>query len=402
MPGGFAIRAYLKVGAPSAPAVPPTSEALPARPEGQLIWFHLAAPAHRAAAEELIRRLRYERRGTGTLMTGSDNDLDDAPRSEAAATRFLDHWQPDMIVLVGGELLPAVIDAAHWRGIPVVVIDAAHPVPRGGWRWWPGVSRALARRVTRVLTQDSATLRAWRRMGAQAGQAEISGRMEEGHSALPCTEAERDELARLLRARPVWLAMALPEGEEAAALAAHREALSLRHRLLMVIVPENPGGGADLARRLEQDGWDVAVRSRDEEPSEADQIYIADTEGELGLWYRLAPVTYFGGTLSGKDTARHPYEAAALGSAILHGPKTGVLTPAYARLGKAGAARVLRGVAEFGVALSELLAPDRAAQMAHNAWEITSSGAEVTDRVVQLLLDTLDDASRLRSEGGAL
>ena len=155
-------------------------------------------------------------------------------------------------------------------------------------------------------------------------------------------------------------------------------------------MPDQPAQGPEIAARLAAEGWDVALRSRDEEPSEGDQIYIADTEGELGLWYRLAPLSYMGGTLSGRGTPRHPYEAAALGSAILHGPKTLDFAPAYARLGQAEAARLLRGSPQLATGIGELLAPDRAAEMAHNAWQLTSSGAGVTDRVVDYLLALVD------------
>ncbi|WP_290684360.1 MULTISPECIES: 3-deoxy-D-manno-octulosonic acid transferase [unclassified Haematobacter] len=396
--GSFALRTYLRIGAAPPPGASDAGALLPARPEGTVLWFHLASAGHRAAADELVRRLRRVRPAAQVVMTGEETGTA-SPQTEAAASRFLEHWQPGLIVLVGGELIPAVIDAGHRRGTPIIVIDGVSAPARGGWRWWPGVSRAMLRRISRILVQDEAALRHWRRMGARPEQVEISGRLEEGHGALPCTEAERDDLAHMLRARPVWLAVGLPEAEEAVAIAAHRAALGLRHRLMMIVVPEDPENGPSLARRLQDDGWDVALRSREEEPVEAEQIYIADTEGELGLWYRLAPVTYFGGTLSGKGTPRHPYEAAALGSAILHGPKTGPHTAAYARLGRGGAARVLRGAPEFGSALSELLAPDRAAQMAHNAWEVTSSGAEVTDRVVELLLRALDEAAAAKIGG---
>lgn len=398
-PGGsFALRTYLRIGAAPPPGASDAASAFPVRAAGPVLWLHLSSASHRAAADELIRRLRRARPTVQVVMTGEDTG-EPVPRTEAAAGRFLDHWQPELIVLVGGEMVPAVVDAGQRRNIPMLVIDGVSAPARGGWRWWPGVARAMVRGISRILVQDEGALRYWRRLGARADQVEIAGRMEEGHGALPCTEAERDDLAHLLRARPVWLAVALPEAEEAAAIAAHRAALGLRHRLMMIIVPEDPENAPALARRLQEEGWDVALRSREEEPVEAEQIYIADTEGELGLWYRLAPVTYFGGTLSGKGAPRHPYEAAALGSAILHGPKTGEHAAAYARLGRGGAARVLRGAPEFGSALSELLAPDRAAQMAHNAWEVTSSGAEVTDRVVELLLKTLDEAAARQAHG---
>lgn len=381
--------------------VAPAQPAPSTRPPGILFWFHCKGDDHCAALAELIRRLRQERPGAVILVTSPEpvempaGVIVTAPPEDRRDTvrQFIDHWRPDLVVLAGDDLRPAMIQQVSAARIPLCLIDgtAGEGERRPGWRWWPGVSNALMDRFRHILVRDAAAARRFRRLGASARQVQVWGQMEESLGALPCNEAEREALLTEMKARPVWLAMSLPEAEEPAILAAHRHAISQRHRLLLLIVPDRPARGPQMAERMAAEGWDVALRSRDEEPGEGDQIYIADTEGECGLWYRLAPATYFGGTLSGQGAPHHPYEAAALGSAILHGPKTMPFSPAYGRLGRAGAARVLRGAPEMGEALSELLAPDRAAQMAHNAWDLTSTGAEVTDRVIRLLLETLDD-----------
>lgn len=111
---------------------------------------------------------------------------------------------------------------------------------------------------------------------------------------------------------------------------------------------------------------------------------------ELGLWYRLAPVTFMGGTLVPGGSGRNPFEPAALGSAILHGPHPGPYPEAYALLAEARAARLVAGPDALAEAVTELIAPDRAALLAHNAWAASSGGAEVTDRVAGAVLAALD------------
>lgn len=254
-----------------------------------------------------------------------------------------------------------------------------------------GVTRTLLQSFDRILAQDGAAARRLRRLGAPAWRLEIAGKMEEATGALPCTEAERDAMAGFLRSRPVWAAVSVPEVEESSVLAALRIALRLSHRLLLILVPEDPARGSALYDYIFNElGLNVSLRSRDEDPDEEDQVYIADTEGEFGLWYRLAPLCYMGGTLFGGNRPRHPYEAAALGSAVLFGAVTGVHADAYGRLSDASAGRLVRNALDLGEAVSDLMSPDKAAQMAHNAWAVTSSGAEVTDRVVNLLLDIVD------------
>ena len=120
------------------------------------------------------------------------------------------------------------------------------------------------------------------------------------------------------------------------------------------------------------------------------QVYTADTAGEFGLWYRLAPMSYMGGSLLGAGSLRAPGEPAALGSANIHGPRTGAHSRSFAALGEARAPRELKSPSELGEAVADLLAPDRAAQLAHNAWSVTSCRAEVTERILRLLIKAID------------
>ena len=190
-------------------------------------------------------------------------------------------------------------------------------------------------------------------------------------------------MAAALNTRPVWLAAGVPEAEEAAVIAAHRAALRLAHRLLLILVPENPDRAATLAAQMEEaEGWTVAQRAREEEPDAETAVYLPDSTQEYGLWYRLAPVTFVGGSLGGQGAIRNPMEAAALGSAIIYGPRAGGFGAAFGRLGAARAARAVGSAADLAEALAEVLAPDRAARLAQAAWTVASDGAEVTDRVL--------------------
>jgi 3-deoxy-D-manno-octulosonic-acid transferase len=243
-----------------------------------------------------------------------------------------------------------------------------------------------------VLTVDDTAARAFRKAGAPMAAVTVTGRMEEESAALPHMEAERAALARQLATRPVWLAAALPEAEEAAVIAAHRAALRHAHRLLLIVVPQDMARADALATKIEAEGWAVAHRVRDEEPADDTEVFLAD-DAEYGLWYRLAPITFLGGSLSGDGCARNPLEPAALGSAILYGPRAGAFGTIFGRLGAARAARAVGSGADLADALAELLAPDRAARLAHAAWGVTSAGAEATDRAVGVIRGMLDGPS---------
>jgi 3-deoxy-D-manno-octulosonic-acid transferase len=144
---------------------------------------------------------------------------------------------------------------------------------------------------------------------------------------------------------------------------------------------------------LQSEGWRFNRRTAGEMPEADAQVYLADTMGELGLWYRISPISFVGGSLQ-PIGGHNPFEPAALGSAILHGPYVTNFVDIYQRLTEAKAARLVSGPDTLSEAVHELLSPDRAAAMAGAAWEVVSAGAEVTDRALAMILDRLDPGRR--------
>ena len=366
----------------------------PERAAGRLIWMH--APTAEAAHGllELAARLIDEDK-QAVLITCPDplvarpglvalTPPDDRPD---VARAFFDHWRPDVAITSDGELRPALLHEAGERGVPLILVDGRAPyVLKDRSGWYPGLMRSALQGFSEVLAIDEVSARAFRKGGAALSAVSVTGRMEENSAALPCLEAERAALAKLLATRPVWLAVGLPEAEETAVIAAHRAAQSLAHRLLLIIAPENPARAKSLAVRLaDEEGWIVAERAEDQEPDADVEVFVADGMAELGLWYRLAPITFMGGSLAGQGCVRNPMEPAALGSAILYGPRPGAFGGTFGRLGAARAARAVGSAADLGEALSDLLSPDRAARLAQSAWRVASDGAEVTERVITLI-----------------
>jgi 3-deoxy-D-manno-octulosonic-acid transferase len=372
----------------------PQGSGFPDRPAGRLVWLHAPSPDTAQGFLALSTRLIEEdgfvvlltcpaelapRRGLLVQPPPADTPLD--------VRAFIDHWQPEIALFADGELRPALLHELGERGIPSVMVDARQPyLMRGRDGWFPGLARSALQGFRQILALDDASARMFRKGGAQAAVVQITGRMEENSAALPCLEAERAALARLLATRPVWLAAGLPEAEEDAVIAAHQSALSLAHRLLLIIVPDNPERSARLAAHLvEKHGLVVAERGAEQEPETDVEVFVADSLAELGLWYRLAPITFLGGSLAGQGCIRNPMEPAALGSAILYGPRPGIFGTIFGRLGAARAARAVGSPNDLAEALSDLLSPDRTARLAQAAWTVASDGTDVTERVLVLL-----------------
>ncbi|WP_284165121.1 glycosyltransferase N-terminal domain-containing protein [Frigidibacter sp. SD6-1] len=376
------------------------AEDLPPRPEGRLVWLHLARGGRAEAMAQIARELGRGGADLTLLITSETTAPAAAPEGALlappppdrlpAVRAFLDHWRPDAGLMLGSDLPAALIAEAHGRGVPLILAEAG--TGSGTAFWKRGMVGSVLGRFQRIFAENMEALAALRRLGGPALKLELGGRIEESTDPLPYNEAEREDLALQLRARPVWLAMACPEEEEEAVIAAQVHAQSHAHRLLLIIAPVDAARAPSIAAKCADAGLVTATRAEEEEPDEEVQVLIADGLPEAGLWYRLAPVTYMGGSLSGAEGTRCPFEPAVLGSAVVHGPKTERFGSSYARLAEARAARTVAGPEDLNAAIADLIAPDKAAALAHNAWSATSSGAEVAERTAAALRQLIEPA----------
>ncbi len=399
--------AALQAGAPGLPALPPPASGAVA---GDTIWLHAGHGSALPSLAQLSQKLVAARPGLGFLLTaeGAAPPTTGFPAATLAlplpADRrpdiraLLDHARPALVFLTGLALPAALIHEAWARGVPLVLADVklSAATRRKPWRWTKRMAAALLSRFDRVLVRDGASAAALRRLSSARLRPEVTGAIEETTEPLPYSETERSSLAQGLVARPVWLAVGCPLVELQPVLAAQLQALRLAHRILLIIAPAELSDGAEMARVATDLGLTVAMRSREEEPEEEVQVFVADGGGggggELGLWYRLSPVCYMGGSLSAGGSGRSPIEPAALGSAILHGPNVGPYPDAYARLAEARATRAVADAGQLSAAVSDVISPDRAALLAHNAWAASSGGAEVTQRIIDMLFADIDAA----------
>lgn len=363
------------------------------RADTALIWMHAPMADASLGLLALARRL-IEEDGLMVVLTcpvglvaaqsGPIHCLSPAD-TPVEVGAFLDQWQPRLIVISDGEIRPTLIHEAAQRRIPVLLVDAQTPyLPRGREGWYPGLMRESLASLHHVMSVDDVSERNYRKAGAVSVQS--TGRLEEQSAALPCLETERAALADMMATRPIWLAAAVSPEEEAAIISAHRATLRHAHRLLLILVPQDPARAPALAQKMEsEEGWLVAQRGLEEDPETDVEVYLPDSANEYGLWYRLAPITFLGGSLAGKGTARNPMEAAALGSAILHGPRLGVFGAALGRLGAARAARAVATAQDLADALADLLSPDRSARYAQAAWSVTSEGSATSAQALDLI-----------------
>ena len=358
------------------------------------VWCHVGQSVRVPALIDMLERMEATRiclttaRGV-TLPGALSEGFEEYPRPidlYQMVERFVEDIAPSVVLFAGLDFPPSAAAVCRDRGIPVILFNASAAREAGLSRALSGLwRRTRLRGLTSILTTSEEDAEALQHMGADPERIEVTGPLREVFDPLHCNESERGDLARLIATRPVWVAAGIDPAELVAVDEAHRAASRLSHRLLLIAVPKSATDGSAITRAFEANGWVVAQRSVGAEPDPDIQVYVADTEDEAGLWYRLAPIAFVGSTLVSTAGGNDPAEPAALGSAIISGPFLGPHSETERRLREAGALRRVTTGHELGAAVIDLLAPERAARMAHRAWEVSSAGAEVAGRIIELI-----------------
>lgn len=368
----------------------------PPRPFGAIIWARCSHPDQLTAIETLNRKLGEDGDPFEVVATLPDWDSSMSaralpePQGRDNIKAFMDHWQPVMGLWVRGDLDPIILTAWNEAKMPSMLVDAtADGLEQVAGSWVPGAMRSILSQFEAVLTLDQASAEGLLRAGAPQEIVRVTGPMEDCDPPLECAEADRQEMADMIGTRPVWLAVAATSADWLDICKAHQYVTRIAHRLLLVIVPSDPFEAYDCAAQMQEAGFFTTIRSEDPEPTDVTQVYIADTEDELGLWYRIAPITYMGGSMHGGG-CRDPFEPAALGSAVIYGPQVAPFQRHATRLNAAGASHLIRSASDLGPLIETLQAADKTATLAHAAWDVTSRGADVTNRIVRIIQRRLE------------
>lgn len=374
------------------------------RPQGPLLWLHAASVGESLSLLPLVERLLAARPGLSVLVTtgtvtsaklmaerlpaGAFHQY--VPVDRPAFVRaFLDHWRPDMALWAESEFWPNLLVETRRRAVPLVLVQGRiSPRSFKGWRRVPGFIARLLSCFTLCLGQTEGDAQRLRALGAKTVR--CLGNIKLAAPPLPGDEAALAELREIVGSRPLWLAASTHAGEEALAGRVHHRLAARFPGLLTVIVPRHPQRGAEVRAELAGLGLAAALRSAGEAPQDA---YIADTMGELGLFYRLAPIVFMGKSLLAEG-GQNPFEPARLGAAVLFGPRMSNFPDMAPRMLEAGAAEEVADEAALAEAVArllahtDLLARRRAAAL---AWAEGEAGA--LEAVADALLPLLDGAT---------
>ncbi len=378
------------------------------RPTGRLVWLHGASVGEAVSLLPFVERIT--RAGASALVTTGTvtsaallaQRLPPGALHQYAPLdnpfflrRFLAHWRPDAALVAELELWPNMIFEAKRARLPLAMINgrmSERSFTR--WRMAPGFIGALLGRFDLCLARSDDDGERFLSLGAPAVL--VAGDIKFDAPALPADRRELAELSGLTSGRQIWIAASTHEGEETIAAEAHKRLTRVFPDALTLIAPRHPERGEAILRQLEAEGVVCALRSRGDRPGPGVAVYICDTIGELGLFYRLAGVVFVGKSFSAGG-GQNPIEPARLASAILHGPMVGNFSEVYRALDETGGALEIADPADLGDALVALFANGaRLRAMARAAADAVERRAGAVDRSMKALAPLLPVAGSAR------
>ena len=374
------------------------------RPQGPLLWVHAASVGEAQSVLALAERILAERAGIELLLTTgtvtSARLLADRlpPRTRhqfvpidvpRAVARFLDYWHPALAIWIESELWPNLVLEARRRGVPMLLVNGRMSAGSAArWRLLPGLIRPILRAFSLVLAQDAVQAARFRSLGAE--RVASVGDLKAAALPLAADPAALAALRRHIGGRPVWLAASTHAGEEEAVAAAHAAVARAYPGLLTIIAPRHPARGPAIAAMLRARGLRPARRAAGEPIAADNDIYLADTLGELGVFFRLVDIVFIGGSLVAKG-GHNPFEAARLGGVVLHGPDMTNCAAMAQALDAAGAALPVSDAESLAAAVSRLLGdPAECAARGKVAARVAAAGEDVLAAVLAHLAPFLD------------
>lgn len=375
------------------------------RPPGPVIWSHGASVGEAQALLPLLQHLHALRPDLTLLLTtgtvtsaalvehraGHDSGIIhqfipvDLP---GPVNRFLDHWRPDLVLWSESDFWPGILSELRHRDIPALLINARLSERScARWQTAPGTARWLVDSFAAIYAQTAGDAERLRRLGAQ--QVIEAGNLKQAAPPLPADQQAVAEWRQRLGKRPRWLAASTHDGEEALIVAAHRLLKTRFPALLTLIAPRHPERGTGLAHSLAAPDLHIALRSRGDVPAADTDLYIVDTLGELGLWYRLSPIVVMGGSLI-PHGGHNPLEPARLGCAVLFGPQMFNFAEAAAGLLAAGGAFPVQDAETLASAVTALLEqPERRHAIAAAAKDYADGDSAIMATLSTAILERL-------------
>lgn len=318
------------------------------RPPGRVIWFNAVSVGETLSLLPIVNELLSKDSKTNILITTTTVTSAEIlqkrfPKkvihqftpvdNEKVNRDFLNYWQPDAAVWCESELWPSMINQTKILNIPMYLINARiSKNTLNIWRKVPNTVRWALTSFEKIFCQTNDIKETFLSFGVHPNCMIVAGSTKEQDVQLSFDVEEYKQLLTQIADRHVWVAASTHSGEEEIILNAHKKFRELvSPNSLLILVPRHPYRGDEVERLVSKANLVCTQRSRVKSLTPETQVYLADTVGEMGLWFALSQAVFVGGSLV-KVGGHNPYEPIAMNRAILTGPFVANFDEVYERL----------------------------------------------------------------------
>ena len=268
--------------------------------------------------------------------------------------RFLSHWKPDMAIWAESEIWPNLIAGAKSSGAKLALINARMSASSlSTWKKRGQSAAAVFKKFDLILAAEAMTADGLSEI--LGSKVNMTGNLKHAALPLPASEKKLIALKAAIADRPVWCAASTHHGEDAAALAAHKNILQDNPNTLLIIAPRHPERREDIVELINQHGLSFTARASGTLPDAKTQVYLFDTIGEMGLVFRAASMTLMCGSLLKGLSGHNPLEPAKLHSAVISGPYVSSFADDYKAMANEGAVLNVHSAGDIAETLNTYL-----------------------------------------------
>ncbi len=371
------------------------------RPLGNLVWLHAASIGETMLVLYLMEKFSDTYQDihflitTNTLSSGKfvssklpENVIHQYLPYDLVngINSFLNHWKPSVGIIVESEFWPALISETKQHEIPLILVNGKISQKSFlRWKRFPKLANELLNKFDCLLIQSAETKSRFVELGVKEEKLVITGQLKQESKPLSCNYEELENLVEFYQGKQIWVAASTHVGEEEIIAEAQRQLLKrLGKNIQLIIVPRHPERGKKISELFDKYGLNSALRSEGKLPGKEDSVYIADTIGELGLWYRLAKACFVGGSLT-KVGGHNPYEPALLGCPIIHGKYFENFSEVYERLSELGGAQMVATSEELSYAVEKVLNPHFHAEFVKKAKMLEQGDGKAVKKTLEVI-----------------
>ncbi|RYY79828.1 MAG: 3-deoxy-D-manno-octulosonic acid transferase [Moraxellaceae bacterium] len=302
------------------------------------IWIHAVSVGETNAAQPIIEHFLKQGQPvlvTNTTRTGQARakalfaqnypDLFEAVflpvDTVGLMQQFLQRYQPRLFILIETELWPNALAQTYQANIPSILLNARLSERSAkGYGKFGRLTRPMLAQLSCIAAQDQATAQRFIALGADAKKVVVTGSVKFDIQPPDHLLEHAEQLKHdwQLQGRPILVAASTHDPEEAQILAQFSKVLAQFPQAILIVVPRHPERFERVAQLIQQQGYTLFQRSQQQEIQAETQVYLADSMGELWLWYALASMAFVGGSFSATG-GHNPLEPVTLGVPVVMG-----------------------------------------------------------------------------------